>query len=224
MALFGASLVARRRKARVAGRSLAALGDAVSVAAARLGGNLVYEQKIGVDRSDPEKLPDKFTPVLSESNLPDEKPVRVDHNGTPILLVRRGSQIYALAETCSHLGGPLSEGKLEEEIIQCPWQGSRFSIRDGGVIDGPAVHPQPCLEARIRSGQSGSPIAGLPHKIKRPLLRSRPSLNPNANSGRNKRAGSTQTRSGLAECSQSSEVGRGAERRWIASENATATR
>jgi nitrite reductase/ring-hydroxylating ferredoxin subunit/uncharacterized membrane protein len=153
MALFGASLVARRRKARVAGRSLAALGYAVSVAAARLGGNLVYEQKIGVDHSDPEKLPDKFTPVLSESNLPDEKPVRVDHNGTPILLVRRGSQIYALAETCSHLGGPLSEGKLEEEIIQCPWHGSRFSIRDGRVIDGPAVHPQPCLEARIRSGQ-----------------------------------------------------------------------
>jgi nitrite reductase/ring-hydroxylating ferredoxin subunit len=114
---------------------------------------LVYEQKIGVDHSDPEKLPDKFTPVLSESNLPDGKPVRVDHNGTPILLVRSGSQIYALGETCSHLGGPLSEGKLEGEIIQCPWHGSRFSIRDGHVIDGPAVHPQPCLEARIRSGQ-----------------------------------------------------------------------
>jgi nitrite reductase/ring-hydroxylating ferredoxin subunit len=153
MALFGASLLARRRKARVAGRSLAALGYAVSVAAARLGGNLVYEQKIGIDHSDPKKLPDKFTPVLSESNLPDGKPIRVDHNGTPILLVRCVSQIYALAETCSHLGGPLSEGKLDGEIIRCPWHGSRFSIRDGRVIDGPAVHPQPCLEARIRNGQ-----------------------------------------------------------------------
>jgi nitrite reductase/ring-hydroxylating ferredoxin subunit/uncharacterized membrane protein len=153
VALFGASLVARRRRARVAGRSLAALGYAVSVAAARLGGNLVYGQKIGVDHSGPEKLPDRFAPVLSESNLPDGKPVRVDHNGTPILLVRRGSQMYALSETCSHLGGPLSEGKLEEEIIQCPWHGSRFSIRDGHVVDGPAVHSQPCLETRIRNGQ-----------------------------------------------------------------------
>jgi len=153
MALFGASLVARRRRARVGGRSLSALGYAVSVAAARLGGNLVYEQKIGVDHSDPEKLPDKFTSVLSESNLPDGKPVPVDHNGSHILLVRRGSQIYALGDTCSHLGGPLSEGKLEGEIIQCPWHGSRFSIRDGHVVDGPAVHPQPCLEARLRNGQ-----------------------------------------------------------------------
>jgi nitrite reductase/ring-hydroxylating ferredoxin subunit len=153
MVLFGASLVARRRRSRVGGRSLAALGYAVSVAAARLGGNLVYEQKIGADHSNPEKLPDDFSQVLSESNLPDGKPVRVDHDGSPILLVRLGSQIYALVETCSHLGGPLSEGKLEGKIIECPWHGSRFSIRDGQVVDGPAVHPQPCLEARLRNGQ-----------------------------------------------------------------------
>lgn len=151
--LFGGSLLARRRGSRTAGRSLAALGYAVSVAAARLGGNLVYGQKIGVDHSASEKLPEEFTPVLAESNLEDGKPVRAEHSGAPILIVRRGSQIYALAETCSHLGGPLSEGKLDGDVIQCPWHGSRFSIRDGRVVDGPAVHPQPCLEARVRSGQ-----------------------------------------------------------------------
>ena len=88
----------------------------------------------------------------------EAKPVRAEHNGTPILLVRRGSQIYALAETCSHLGGSLSEGKLDEDFIQCPGHGSRFSIRDGHVVDGPAVHPQPCLEARIRL-KCAKPIA-----------------------------------------------------------------
>jgi nitrite reductase/ring-hydroxylating ferredoxin subunit/uncharacterized membrane protein len=151
--LFGSSLLARRSGSRTTGRSLAALGYAVSVAAARLGGNLVYGQKIGVDHTAPERLPDKFTSVLSELDLKDGQPVRSEHNGTPILLVRRGAHIYALAETCSHLGGPLSEGKLDGDVIQCPWHGSRFSIRDGHVVDGPAVHPQPCLEARIRNGQ-----------------------------------------------------------------------
>jgi nitrite reductase/ring-hydroxylating ferredoxin subunit/uncharacterized membrane protein len=151
--LFGSSLLARRRADRTKRRSLAALGYAVSVAAARLGGNLVYGQKIGVDHSAFENLPHEFTPVLSESDLADGKPVRAEHNGTPILLVRHGSHIYALAETCSHLGGPLSEGKLDGDVIQCPWHGSRFAVRDGHVVDGPAVHPQPCLEARIRSGQ-----------------------------------------------------------------------
>ncbi|HKS75144.1 MAG TPA: Rieske 2Fe-2S domain-containing protein [Terriglobales bacterium] len=151
--LFGSSLLARRSGARTTGRSLAALGYAVSAAAARLGGNLVYGQKIGVDHSAPGNLPNEFTRVLAESDLAAGKPVRAEHRGTPILLVRRGSEIYALAETCSHLGGPLSEGKLDGDIIQCPWHGSRFSIRDGHVVDGPAVHPQPCLEARIRNGQ-----------------------------------------------------------------------
>jgi nitrite reductase/ring-hydroxylating ferredoxin subunit/uncharacterized membrane protein len=151
--LFGSSFLARRRGDRKAGRGLAALGYAVSAVAAHLGGNLVYEQQIGVDHTASERLPTDFSPVLSESRLDEGKPVRAEHNGTPILVVRRGLHIYALAETCSHLGGPLSEGKLEGDVIQCPWHGSRFSIRDGRVVDGPAVHPQPCLEARVKDGQ-----------------------------------------------------------------------
>ncbi len=153
VALFGSSLLSRRKGHRTRGKSLAALGYAVSVAAARLGGNLVYGQKVGIDHTASEKLPENFVPVLSDSDLRDGKPVRADHDGTPILLFRSGSQIYALAETCSHLGGPLSEGKLDGDVIQCPWHGSRFSLRDGHVVDGPAVHPQPCLEARVRNGQ-----------------------------------------------------------------------
>jgi len=150
---FGGSLIARRRGSRTAGRGLAALGYALLMVAARLGGNLVYGQKVGVDHTSSEKLPGQFTAVLSESDLEDGKPVRAEHDGTPLLVVRQGSQIFALAETCSHLGGPLSEGTLDGDTIQCPWHGSRFSIRDGHVVDGPAVHPQPCLEVRIRGGQ-----------------------------------------------------------------------
>ena len=153
MGLFGGSLIARRRGNRPSGRALAALGYAISAVAARLGGNLVYGQKIGVDHTSSEKLPDEFTSVLSESELNEGTPVRAEHNGTTILLVRRGSEVCAIAETCSHLGGPLAEGKLDGDVIQCPWHGSRFSIRDGHVVDGPAVHPQPCLEARVREGQ-----------------------------------------------------------------------
>jgi uncharacterized membrane protein len=94
-ALFGSSLLARKRGRRATGRGLAALGYAISVAAAQLGGNLVYAQKIGVDHSDSEKLPGEFTPVLSESELVERQPVRAEHNGTPILLVRRGSDVFA---------------------------------------------------------------------------------------------------------------------------------
>jgi nitrite reductase/ring-hydroxylating ferredoxin subunit len=67
--------------------------------------------------------------------------------------VRRGSRIFALAETCSHFSGPLSEGKLVGDSIVCPWHASTFALQDGRVLNGPAVHPQPCLEVRVEKGQ-----------------------------------------------------------------------
>ena len=70
-----------------------------------------------------------------------------------IVLVRRGTQVYALNEVCSHLGGPLADGKVEGNGIVCPWHGSRFALADGHVLDGPATLPEPALETRVRDGQ-----------------------------------------------------------------------
>lgn len=152
-ALFAISLVYRRRKSRTNGRIFAALGYAAMSVAAHLGGKMVYEHRVGVDRTDGQALPDKFVPVLPESALPESTPTHAEHDGVPILLVRSGDKVFALAATCSHFGAPLAEGKLVGESIVCPWHASRFALADGRVLDGPAVHPQPCLEVRVRDGQ-----------------------------------------------------------------------
>jgi nitrite reductase/ring-hydroxylating ferredoxin subunit/uncharacterized membrane protein len=143
-ALFATSLILRKKKARNEGRGFSALGYALMSFSAHLGGKLVYEHRVGVDRTAGETFPENFTAVLPESNLPDN---------TPILLVRRGERLFAMAETCSHFSGPLSEGKLDGDSIECPYHASRFSLEDGRVLNGPAVHPQPCLEVRARDGQ-----------------------------------------------------------------------
>ena len=152
-ALFATSLILRKKESRTGGRVSAALGYAVMAFAAHLGGKMVYEHRVGVDRTDGQPLPQDFVAVLAESDLPDDKPTRVVHDGVPILLVRRGSRLFAMAETCSHFSGPLSEGKLTGDSIVCPWHYSRFALEDGRVLDGPAVHAQPCLDARVRAGQ-----------------------------------------------------------------------
>jgi len=151
--LFAGSLVSRKRGCRSAGQGLALAGYAAAVAAAYLGGDLVYHEQIGVDHSAGRELPENFTPVLAESDLPDGQPRRALYKETPLLLVRLGSRVFCLAETCAHLGGPLSEGKLEGRTIVCPWHASRFGLATGEVIDGPAAFPQPCLRTRIRKGQ-----------------------------------------------------------------------
>jgi nitrite reductase/ring-hydroxylating ferredoxin subunit/uncharacterized membrane protein len=151
--LYTTSLVLRRRDERRAGRGFALLGYAISSAAAYLGGHLVYEQMIGVDHTADKRPPSQFVPVLAESELGENMPRRVEADGMPVLLVRRGSRIYAMAETCSHMGGPLAEGRLEDDCVRCPWHSSLFALEDGRVIEGPSVHPQPDLETRIRGGQ-----------------------------------------------------------------------
>ena len=152
-ALYTTSWILRRRRQRGAARAFGLFGYTVVVAAAYLGGTLVYGKKIGTDHTDREALPQEFIPVLAADKLLENTPTRVDAKGSPVVLVRQGEHIYALAETCSHLGGPLSEGTVEGASIRCPWHGSRFALEDGRVLDSPATFPQPCLEARVRDGQ-----------------------------------------------------------------------
>jgi nitrite reductase/ring-hydroxylating ferredoxin subunit len=164
-ALYATSLVLRKRKQREAAIAAGLLGYAVSSAAAYLGGNLVYEQKVGTDHAERDSLPDSFVAVLPEEDLHEGQPVRVEANGKKVVLVRQSGRVYALAETCSHLGGPLAEGKLGDGTITCPWHGSTFCLEDGSIVNGPATYPQPCYDVRIRNGRIEVRAATSPAQI-----------------------------------------------------------
>jgi nitrite reductase/ring-hydroxylating ferredoxin subunit/uncharacterized membrane protein len=150
--LFAASWALRRTGRRGSGRGCALLGYLVTLAAAYLGGDLVYSEQVGVDHAAGRQVPEAFTRVLAAAELQEGRSRKVMVGDTPVLLVREDGVIRAIAETCSHLGGPLSEGALKEGTVVCPWHGSRFSLEDGHVVNGPATHPQPCFETRIRDG------------------------------------------------------------------------
>lgn len=151
--LFLGSWLARRSGNRTLGHVLGLAGFSTAMASSYLGGKLVYNERMGVDHSPRKEFPADFTPVMAADDLPQEQPYRTEINGVSILLVRRGDRVFALSETCSHLGGPLSEGELEGDAIRCPWHGSLFSLETGEVLEGPSTYDQPCMEARIRNGQ-----------------------------------------------------------------------
>jgi nitrite reductase/ring-hydroxylating ferredoxin subunit len=151
--LYVAALVTRNRQQRWAGRLYALLGFAVSYGAAYLGGELVYSEQVGVNHAFAQDAPSQFTPVLNERDLKDGKPVRAQAGDVAVVLVRQGNRVYAMANTCAHLGGPLSEGEVEDGAIECPWHDSKYALEDGRVLGGPTTHPQPSYECRIRGGQ-----------------------------------------------------------------------
>ena len=149
-----ASFVQRTRGRRTTGRALSAFALAFSGTAAHLGGELTFGHGVRVNQNFSAARPLEFTPVLDEAELSGDamKTARLD--GTPVLLTRSaGGQICAIANTCSHLGGPLAEGSREGDVVTCPWHGSRFDLCSGRVIEGPAVFPQPRYEARISGGK-----------------------------------------------------------------------
>src|SRR5690606_27292952 len=118
-----------------------------------LGRRLTYTYGIGTNHAPRAAGPTRFEPVLPVVALAEGRLTRAEAGGVPLLLVRRGDRIYALAETCAHLGGPLADGWLVEDSVVCPWHQSRFALADGAVRDGPALYRQPVYDTRVRNGR-----------------------------------------------------------------------
>src|SRR3954462_441629 len=108
--LFAAAYALRRRDSHAGGRKCAWTGYAIALGAAYLGGDLVYDQRIGVTHAD-QSLPETFTEVAESRTLPEHSMTCVQAGGADILLARQHGRLCALAHSCSHLGGPLSEGE-----------------------------------------------------------------------------------------------------------------
>jgi len=133
--------------------ALAFLGYVVVVGAGFLGGELVSNIGYGVNHHAFQAPPTTWVPALLEGQLPDGKLTRAQVEGVPILLYRRGSTIMAISETCSHAGGPLSEGTVEALEVICPWHASRYNLITGRVKGGPATINAVRYEVRVQSGR-----------------------------------------------------------------------
>jgi len=70
-----------------------------------------------------------------------------------ILLVRRGTEIFAVAAHCTHYHGPLAEGLLDGETVRCPWHHACFDLRTGEALHAPALSPLACWSVDRRDGR-----------------------------------------------------------------------
>jgi Ferredoxin subunits of nitrite reductase and ring-hydroxylating dioxygenases len=81
----------------------------------------------------------KFVQVAKLSEIPDQSAKCVQVEGRSIALFNLGGQFYAIDDTCTHEGGPLSEGLIHGAEVECPWHGAHFNITTGEVTLDPAT-------------------------------------------------------------------------------------
>jgi nitrite reductase/ring-hydroxylating ferredoxin subunit/uncharacterized membrane protein len=166
LGLFTASLAARARGRTVRGKALSFIGLGAVMTGGYLGGHLVFRQAAGVNHAAevPDLFPSGWQDLGPLEELPDAAPAKRTIDGVDLLVVRRGQHVDVLANKCSHLSGPLSDGEFTVEsgqgCIVCPWHGSTFRLADGAAVHGPATAPQNVFETKVTDGRVQVRLSG----------------------------------------------------------------
>ena len=90
-----------------------------------------------------------FVPVAKTSEIPDPGSQLVEVDDRLVVVFHVGGQFYALDDVCTHDGGPLGEGELDNHAVICPRHGARFDIRTGAAITMPATQATASHEVRV---------------------------------------------------------------------------
>ena len=93
--------------------------------------------------------PDGFVAVASVVDLPPGfmRCVAVDRNR--VLLAHVDGRFYAISDICGHRNAPLSRGKLDGHVVECPLHFAQFDVRTGKLVDGPVSADVACYETRV---------------------------------------------------------------------------
>ena len=80
----------------------------------------------------------EMTKVAKKQDLQPGASICVEVGGHKIALFNIEGTYYAIEDTCTHRGGPLSQGEVSSTTVTCPWHGAQFDLGTGDVLRPPA--------------------------------------------------------------------------------------
>ena len=87
--------------------------------------------------------------VADVKDLPPGKATCVQIDGQKVAVFNVQGTYYAVGDTCTHRGGPLSGGSVQGAVVTCPWHGARFDLATGKNMSLPAPAAVPCYRVAI---------------------------------------------------------------------------
>jgi 3-phenylpropionate/trans-cinnamate dioxygenase ferredoxin subunit len=109
------------------------------------------------DKVDPETA--EYVAVATRAELPNGARKIVEIDGKAIAVFNIAGAYYAIADVCSHDDGPVAEGELDGNEIECPRHGARFDVRTGKVLSFPAIVDIPAYPVKVEGEEI---LIGLP--------------------------------------------------------------
>ena len=94
----------------------------------------------------------EFFHVADVADVSDPGKILVEVDGEMIALFHVGGSFYAIDDVCTHDGGPLVDGELQDYTIACPRHGAKFDIRTGAALSMPAIRPTLAHDVKVENG------------------------------------------------------------------------
>jgi len=94
-----------------------------------------------------------FTKVVDAKDVPPGKSVCVEFGGEKVAVFNVEGTLYAIADTCTHRGGSLSEGEVDGTVVTCPWHRATFDLTTGIVTGPPASSAVKCYQVRVEGDE-----------------------------------------------------------------------
>jgi nitrite reductase/ring-hydroxylating ferredoxin subunit len=93
-------------------------------------------------------MPD-FKKVASASEIPAGEMTIVEVDGEEVAIANVDGEFFAFSNTCTHRGGPLGEGILTGDVVECPFHAGQFNVRTGAVVAPPPSEPVQTYAVRV---------------------------------------------------------------------------
>ena len=91
--------------------------------------------------------------VAREGEVPADQAKVFTVGARRLALCNVNGRYYAIDDVCTHDGGPLDQGELDGEEIECPRHGARFDVTTGRATCMPAVVPVKTYDVRVEGGE-----------------------------------------------------------------------
>jgi 3-phenylpropionate/trans-cinnamate dioxygenase ferredoxin subunit len=94
-----------------------------------------------------------FIKVAETSDIPAGRAKVVVVGDKRIALCNVDGEFFAIDDICTHDGGPLDQGELQSDVIECPRHGARFNVKTGKVLALPAVKPLTTYPLKVEGSE-----------------------------------------------------------------------